>query len=1034
MAALAARSSTTGLCLLLLGLCVGPDLAIAKETETVHFRIRTQDLGSALNEFALQSGKEILFVEKEIAGKTTHGIVGGYQPTEALGMLLADTGLRYRVTELDTVLVGVNVNDKGRSIMTTNTRRGSWLAGIATAFAAAFAGPAATAQDADDEQFDEEIIVVGIRGSMQQSLERKRNADHFVDAITAEDIGAFPNQNLAEALQRVGGVAIDRKSGEGAFVSVRGLGPQFVQTTVHGRVIPSNADAGQNDGLGQANRGSRAIAFDRFQAGLVHAVEVHKSPRADHVEGGLGGFVDIQPRKPLDIGDRVWGVATNAAINELSDDTGPGYFALFSDVFSDNLGFMISAEMDSRFNRSDILRGEHWGGIRTIPNGGSPVEATYLRHLVGELHTTDRDRLNVSSALQFRPNDRTEMTVDVLYTENSTYEEAYWQSFRLRFGEANFTNLQVIDDNGTPHLASYDATGGVRLFLLNADEDMETETTNIGFNLKFQATDRLSLNFDAQFSETDSPSTNREALVRNDNVAASYDKFGPHGFPSLTTTTDLSDPSQVVTHIQRSQVHLVDDSQSQVRFDLTYDIDSGWLRAFQAGVRAYRQERGDKHRYLAARAFRGDPVTDFGTIPFPESDFLDGTDVAVYPTNIVTADLEAYYQTFFTRADEILAGGCFHTGDECSVTGFSSGRFNEDLTHEDDGDAIYAMVTFGGEIGDTPVSGNVGIRYVDNSTKSEGEQAEPAIDFSDPLNPVLVQTAPEFLSVSHDYTETLPSLNLRFDPRDDMVIRFSWAKVMSRPSFLDLNPRLTVQPNNLSTRGGNGMLDPTTATQVDLAFEWYFADYSIAQIGFFTKDIEAFVQPDFQDVTYPGITDPNTGLPLVLTSARPLNTGKSDLKGVELGYQTTFSQLPAPFDGLGVSANYTYIDSGSDFENNSTGTSYSIPGLSENTINLTVFYEKGPISGRVSYNSRDDFLDAISDFQGNPTFVDEYDQWDASFSYAINERLKVSFDAINITDESVEYYYRVLTGGAQHFRGVQNTGRRFQLGIRYSVN
>lgn len=887
---------------------------------------------------------------------------------------------------------------------------------------------------ADDEEDMSEIVVTGIKGSMQQSLDRKRYADHFVDAITAEDIGAFPDQNLAESLQRLGGVAIDRKSGEGSFVSVRGLGPQFVQTTVHGRVIPSNADAGQNDGLGQANRGSRATAFDKFQAGLVHAVEVHKSPRADHVEGGLGGFIDIQPRKPLDIGRQVWGVATDATMNQLSDDTGPGVFGMYSDVINDSMGFMISAQMDSKFNRSDMLRGEHWGGIRNIANGGNPVQATYLRHLVGELHTTDRDRLNISSAFQFRASDQLEMMVDVLYTETSAYEQAFWESYRLRFGENQFTNLNVIDDNGTPHLASYDAPGGVRLFLLNADEQVDTETTNIGFNLNFQASDQLALSFDVQVSATDSPSTNREALVRNDNVSASYNKFGPGGFPSLTVNTDVSDPADVVTHIQRSQVHLVDDSQSQVRFDVTYDINSGWLQTVQAGVRAYRQERGDKHRYLAARAFRNDPVTDIGTSTLPVNDFLSGTGVSVYPEPAVQADLEAYYQTFFTRADEILAGGCFHTGDECSVTGFSSGRFNEDLTHEDDGNALYAMVTFGGELGDTPVSGNFGIRYVDNSVSSNGEQAEPALDLTDPLNPVLIQTAPEFLSVSHEYTEVLPSLNVRFDPREDLVVRASWAKVMSRPSFLDLNPRLTVQANNLSTRGGNGMLDPTTATQFDLALEWYFAPYSIAQAGVFWKDIEAFVQPDFEDVTYPGIVDPTSGLPVVLTSARPLNSGKSDLTGLELGYQTTFSNLAAPFDGFGVSANYTYIDSGSDFTNESTGTAYSIPGLSENTVNLTLFYEKGPYTGRLSYNSRDDFLDSISDFQGNPTFVDEYDQWDASFGYAYNDNLKFSFEAINITDESVRYYYNVLTGTQEHFQGVQHTGRRFEFGVRYSVN
>ncbi|MDE0192325.1 MAG: TonB-dependent receptor plug domain-containing protein, partial [Gammaproteobacteria bacterium] len=185
----------------------------------------------------------------------------------------------------------------------------------------------ATAEDEDDVEV---VIVRGIRTSLEQSLERKRQADHFVDAITAEDIGAFPEQNLAEALQRISGVAIDRKSGEGKFVSVRGLGPQFVQTTIAGRVSASNNAPGSHDGRGQTNPKSRVVGFDAFQAGLVQAVEVHKSPRADHVEGGLGGFVDIQPRKPLELGERHIAFALDSTINELADDTAPGVFALFS--------------------------------------------------------------------------------------------------------------------------------------------------------------------------------------------------------------------------------------------------------------------------------------------------------------------------------------------------------------------------------------------------------------------------------------------------------------------------------------------------------------------------------------------------------------------------------------------------------------------------------------------------------------------------------------------------------------------------------
>ena len=169
----------------------------------------------------------------------------------------------------------------------------------------------------------------------------------------------------------------------------------------------------------------------------------------------------------------------------------------------------------------------------------------------------------------------------------------------------------------------------------------------------------------------------------------------------------------------------------------------------------------------------------------------------------------------------------------------------------------------------------------------------------------------------------------------------------------------------------------------------------------------------------------------MFTSFRPLNTGESDLTGIELNFQRTMADLlPAPLDGLGVIANYTMINSGSDFRNEKTNAAYGIPGLSENTINLTVFYEKGMWSGRVSYNFRDEFLDSIADGSGHPYFVDSYDQFDASVSFRPNEILTFALEAINLTDENVYYYNLLATGTEKHFSSAINAGRRIQFGVR----
>ncbi len=897
-------------------------------------------------------------------------------------------------------------------------------------------GQEADESEVDDDEVDEIMIVTGIRGSMAQSLERKRMADHFMDAITAEDIGAFPDQNLAESLQRVSGVAIDRKSGEGAFVSVRGLGPQFVQTTINGRVSASNVSPGSHDGRGATNAGSRTVGFHAFQSGLVQAVEVHKSPRADHVEGGLGGFVDIQARKPLDLGERHIAVALDSTRNELADDMAPGVFALFSDVLSEGFGVMVSAQWDNRVFRSDSLHHYSYiGDPRTVTIGGQELTGYYPRQLLGELHLTDRDRLNISSSVQFRPSDRVDITLDLLYTDNAEDERDFWRDFRIQQGHRNITDATLKSDNGTGVFTMI-STSGAGLFVQHATEVVDTEAMNFGGNIEIQATERMTVSFDATISATESPITNRDYLMRNTGTQMTYQKYGPGGMPSLTSSSPLTDPNwfHVVKH--SIQDHLVDDRITQFRADATYEVGGAWLETIQFGARTYRQDRRDRHRYLNSRAFIRSPIQEFGgNDPFPaESDFMSGLGNR-FPSPILNPNLNVIQRTFTTRADDILAGGGFNTGTAKSLEAFRTGRFNEDLNHDDDGNALYAMVTFAGNLGDLPYSGNFGVRYVDNSTGSIGEISQPVdIIFHDDQDPEIILSDPEFVNVSHSYTEVLPSFNVRFDPRDDVVVRASLAKVLSRPRYLDLNPRRTVQARVRTMRGGNGELDPTTAVQFDLALEWYFADYSIASFGIFTKSIESFVQPEIEQVPWAGGTDPATGLPLVFTLFRPLNTGESDLRGFELNFQRTMDGLlPSPFDGLGVIANYTYISSGSDFRNEKTNAAYGIPGLSENTVNFTLFYEKGPWGGRVSYNRRDEFLDSIADGSGHPYFVDLYDQIDASFSFKPNDRLSFALEAINLTDENVYYYNLLATGTEKHFSSAINAGRRFQFGVRFKM-
>lgn len=999
----------------------------------VEFRLQSQDLGDALNEFALQSRSEILFNEEEVSGKRSAAVVGSYEAHQALSQMLARSGIRFHVDELGTFLVGNSFINGGSSNMRLKDSARLSAAGIVTAAAVSIGAVRAEAEDSgsakDQSNTIEELVVSGIRGSMQLSLDRKRDADQFVDAITAEDIGAFPESNLAEALQRVAGVAIDRKEGEGSFVSVRGLGPQFVQSTLNGRVLASNTEGGdQGTSIsGLAQNGSRAVAYDQFQSGLVNAVEVRKSPRADDVEGGLGGIINTQTRRPLDLGERRLAFSADATYLELADDTGKGFFGTYSDVLSDTVGIMLSAQYDERPSRNDGSTVYSWTAPETFTVAGQALTGSRPQQFLAAQRTIERERLNISGAFQWQPSDRINVNVDALYTRQEADEREIWQEYRFADNlRQRITAARVETSQGQPFFTSISTSGG-GLFLQDADEVGETETQVYGIEVDFQATEKLNIGVDLSFSNAEGSITTRRSLARNSNTQMTYTTSRPGGTPTFTSTSPISDPSRYSVVLISDQLFDLSDELLQLRTDAKYEFGGGWLRAVSIGARWEQQERQDNKRALTSRAFANRPASEVGgTVDFPDSDFLDGTGINSQLPGIIP-NLDAWHDQLSLRAAEVAAGNCNQPAAFCSLAAYRSSPSAEDINHEADTIAAYVMVDFGGDIGPIPYSGNVGVRYVETETETSGILLEfLGVDFSDPTQPLIQTGAPFFSSVPFDYDELLPSLNVKFDLLDDLILRTSVGKVLSRPSFNDLNPRQTFAPANRLLVAGNAELEPTTAWQFDLALEWYFADYSVVSAGFFMKDIKDFVSVQLTPSVIPGIIDPATGQPLVLTERKPVNATDSDLQGIEVSFQHTFANLPAPYNGFGVLANYTYIDSSADFVNAITRSNVGIPGLSEDTFNATLFYENETFSARVSYNFRSQFVEAVP-FAGAPSMVDDYYQIDAQLSYFLNENVSFSLEGLNLTDEVVDRF--VVIGDAEAWLNLSDTGPRYTFSV-----
>ena len=343
-----------------------------------------------------------------------------------------------------------------------------------------------------------------------------------------------------------------------------------------------------------------------------------------------------------------------------------------------------------------------------------------------------------------------------------------------------------------------------------------------------------------------------------------------------------------------------------------------------------------------------------------------------------------------------------------------------------------------GTIGDFPWSGNVGARWVQVDRASTGN-VQPI------ENMIYLETAgiweidlgpAEFQTHGNRFAEVLPALNLKFELREDLIARFAWGKVMTQPSFADLNPGGTKHPGTRRVQEGDPNLEPYVAEQLDIGIEWYPTDDAIVALQAFGKQVESFViqiteQRDWLEPDGSTLYDPESGGNLFLLYQGPSNEDGAFIGGIEFAAQYAFTQLPSPFDGFGVIFNHTWVDTDAEFINPSSGVAFDVPGLSRNTTNAVIFYEKYKVSARVAWNRRESFLTVISSVRGNPQFTSDYWQLDAGFGYQVTDKISVVFEAINITDENVDQYN--IVGPVSQLKQIyyiSNSGRRMQAGIR----
>lgn len=887
------------------------------------------------------------------------------------------------------------------------------------------------AQEESADDAVEVILVSGIRSSLKASIDDKKNSNLVSDGIKAEDLGKFPDLNVAESLQRITGVSIDRSGGEGQAVTIRGFGPQFNTVLVNGRQIATDS-------------AGREFNFDVLAADQIVGADIFKSTNAAMQEGGIGGTVGLITARPFDYEGFKAVASVKGMYESLSEEISPSVSALVSNTFNDDtMGVLLAVSHQQRDVQINQIATAGWRPGQTIQNNRDGVlfsNAYIPRNWDQIVDNQERRRTNASLVFQYAPSDDLTITLDGFVSkfevDSVVTDLASWFE-PDRVGSATIdpatgTLLTFTQDIGLDAQGSGNPASD---FVSTTRNSRDVSNDGFGLNVEWDINDQLKAEFDVSTSSAENDRAGKDRF----NVVGIINNYSFDGTGSIPTVRhdgfgngSLPDASLSRLHYnEKGNVPSAEDEITEFKADFTYRADSDVLDNARFGV--YRQEREKSVFQIFGNqcAFCGygtpAPNDTINFRPFTANNFFPGLIDTFY-----TYDGDAYVDFLAASGNPI-------------VTTLQNNRYtiNEDIT------SLYMDFTFIYDLGDMPLSVNVGARYAQTDIDVSAVQSFltdiiPTTDatlFGNVFGPAtdIVQGG--------SYANLLPSVNVKLEATDDMVIRFSVYDSLTRPTMDQLSPATTFNEprrQNLTASGGNPALKPFQSENWDLAFEWYYGDANLFTFAFFNKEVDNFITRLTGPETYtlddrlntPGnrcsvtntalcgsdataSADELNGLTEVYTVTRPQNGDAATVTGYEIGLTHLFD------NGFGIQANATIVDSNVSLGTDTTQT-FALEGIGDSQ-NLVLFYEKDQIQARIAYNNREGFLRAIDNgFNGEPINTETFGQIDVSASYDIDETFTVFFEGINITEEEL-----VQTGRfANQTYSVEDNGRRFALGVR----
>jgi iron complex outermembrane receptor protein len=870
----------------------------------------------------------------------------------------------------------------------------------------------------------EAFEVSGTRATLAKSREFKRESRIISDTIVAEDIAKFPDLNLAESLQRLPGVAINREAGEGRRVSLRGLGPDFTRVQLNGMEVLGNVDSPQ-DSRGQGSR-DRAFDFNIFASELFNRLEVRKSYDATQNEGGLAGTIDLITAKPFDY-DEGFNAAVSAQLgtNTYTKDLQPRTAIQVSNTWGDTFGALLSVAYSTRDTDEQGTNTFRWrpsssaqgSDISALPAATqTALNAGQLRFARGNRISSwqsHQERLGITSALQWKPSERLDFTFDILHGEFTGERDELHLNSRganssswlgggttvngVVYPNSTINELRFNERNEVVYI---DVTGGN-----NATETRRQLAENI-FD-QFLLTTNWRINDDlkakilvgTEVSSFDTPVSDKFYLEAFGDVISDYTLD-----PNYLTNTygfDPADPSNWRAHEIDFEARFQETTFDNFKVDFDYFLNSSSSLKF--GV-AHQLFFNSGHRVGSSNNVL-------------RSDFQSGA---------VDDDISAYAKVFTDHRDQDWTIVDFDKALEILGVSRPVGSISRSYQVEEATNTAYVSYDWETTLNGMSLLGNIGLRAYETEVTSSGEAN---------IGPI---------TVIQSYEGVLPTFNSTLKIKEDLLFRVGLSQNINRPSIgsMAVNGSVSFDNDEFTASIGNPGLEPYKSNNLDLSLEWYFGDVGSFAAGYFFKDISGFIGTEISS----NIPYGQTGLPLdlfpgltnstnVATFSRPVNYEETTMQGLELSLQSDLSFLPAPFDKLGFVGNLTFIDGELDYASpaqQAAGTSIIQPieGLSDVLGNITFFYETKQWGARISANYRSDYvanpLPIANDEDGDGFNSTIY--VDFSAFYQMNEKLKLTVDVINLTNQREEQFSDLTA--RRHYNST-SSGTTVYTGVNY---